>query len=59
MHTDPNSSRQEVTQLETGFMMGLHSRDPATRSKFFDLFHKSLRAVCFFRRSVVILVGPE
>src|SRR3990167_7628493 len=34
--------KNEISQLEPGFMMGLRTVDPILRNKFFNIFHSSI-----------------
>ena len=42
MYNDASASRSDITQLEPAFMMGVRSSNVATRTKFFEILHRSI-----------------
>ncbi|GMH24561.1 hypothetical protein Nepgr_026404 [Nepenthes gracilis] len=53
----PLPLRQEVFQkVERQFMLGLRSKDPETRMKFFSLYHDSLGKALFARLQYIIQI---
>ncbi|KAL8160447.1 hypothetical protein V2J09_001984 [Rumex salicifolius] len=53
----PLPLRQEVFQkVERQFMFGLRAKDPATRLKFFSLYHESLGRTLFARLQYIIQI---
>ena len=55
LHRYNLSVRQEVFQkVERQFMLGLRSRDPEMRQKFFTLYHDSISKTLFTRLQYII-----
>lgn len=55
IYTDPSLARSDLTvKLEPAFLLGCRIRDPAIRSKFLDVFDKSLATGLFSRLHFVL-----
>ncbi|EFA78297.1 protein kinase [Heterostelium album PN500] len=54
VYSDPTSSRVELSQLESGFMLGLRSHDPKIRKGLFEILHRSISSTPYQRLNYII-----
>eukprot|EP01133_Synstelium_polycarpum_P011916 gene11916-13884_t len=54
VYSDPTSTRLELSQLESGFMLGLRAHDAKVRTSLFDILHKSIGAAPYQRLNYIV-----